>query len=293
MSSNILRPAGHKLVRVGNKLHPITHSFVVKRNTKDEPPPPNGFIFEFYNSAGNANIVTSGSANMLENAMTASGPIWTNQDAWQAMAFEVRIRNDTQWQWGYFPHEAMQYHNVYSTITGAGNKTWVPGVPTMRQEARGQPSKVNGLTWDEVMDYPGLLADGMWHHMPVRFPFPHLQWRERDGHPGMGVNKNTDVWVWNFEYHCACRWWDDPCTCVLYPDYVCWLRGGDDSRISSWFRNTPIDGSLFPPSSQGWTWNPTGGAFRDGEWESNRTSGVKRLPLEHWHRPWKRYPHLA
>jgi hypothetical protein len=278
------------LIGALNQLHPITNTFVVR--PQQEPPPPNGFIFEFYNSTGDSNLVFTG---MLENVMSTIGQIWTGQDAWQAMQFEVRINwSDTQWRWDFFPHGNMQYHNVYSTISGAGHRNWIPGVPSMQQEARGQPEKVNGLTWDEVHAHPGLLRDAMWHSMPVNFPFPHLQWREQDGHPGRGSGWRNDVWVWNFEYHCSCRWWDDiPCTCVLYPDFVCWLRGNDESRLSWWYRDQPIDDDLFLPSTQGWTWNPTGGSFGGGSWASNRTSGFKRLSLDHWHSPWERYPNLT
>jgi len=288
---NNAHPVTNNLVRVGNQLHPITHSFVVRPQNK---PPPNGFIFEFYNSVGNANIVSSGGSSILENAMTTSGQIWTATDAWQSHHLEVRINTaETQWRWDFFPHANMQYQNVYSTITGAGNRSWVTGIPTIQQEQRGQPSKVNGVTSNEVFDHPGMLRDGMWHPMPVHFPFPHLQWRERDGHPGWG-NWRDDMWIWNFEYHCHCRWWDDiPCTCVLYPDYVCWLRGDDESRLSWWHREMEIDDALFPPSTQGWTWDPTGGVFGNGSWISNRTSGVRRISLDHWQSPWERYPNLT
>jgi hypothetical protein len=270
------------------QLHPIMHTFVAR------PPPPSGFIFEFYNQLGNANIVTAAFRNSLENTMTASGRIITGQDAWQSHQLEVRIRScETQWRWDFFPHGNMQYVDLYSTISGAGHRNWVHGIPSMRQEQSGNSARVNGVTANEVFDHPGLPRDAMWHSMPVNFPFPHLQWRETIGHPGRWDEWRDDMWVWNFEYHCWCRWWDDvPCTCPLFPDYVCWLRGEDENQLSLWFRDMGIDDTLFLPSTQGWTWNPTGGAFGSGQWVSNRTSGVKRISLEHWDKPWERYPHL-
>ena len=300
-------PVNKTMVNVGGVLYPVTRNFVVKPSGEQrillpiqdkfiikEAAPPNGFIFEFYNSPSDASIVSAAWRDMLENAMTTSGQIWTGTDAWQSHQLEVRIRADeTQWRWDFFPHANMQYVKLYSTISGAGNRNWVRGVPTMQQEISGNPARVNGVTSNEVFNHPGLLRDAMWHPMPVNFPFPHLQWRESIGHPGRLDEWRDDMWVWNFEYHCHCRWWDDiPCTCVLYPDFVCWLRGDDISRLSWWFREMEIDDTLFPPSTQGWTWNPTGGSFGGGQWVSNRTSGIKRLSLDHWNRPWKRYPNL-
>ena len=285
--SFVVKPNGEQ-----NRLFPIQNKFVVKQAEMSQPTPPNGFIFEFYNHIGSSNMAGIW-GHTLENAMTTTGQIWTDTDAWQSHQLEVRIHwLETLWRWDFFPHSNMQYHNVYSTISGAGHKSWVQGIPTMQQEPRGQPSKVNGMTADVIFSHPGLLRDGAWHPMPVNFPFPHLQWNENDLAPGREIWRD-DMWIWNFEYHCSCRWWSDiTCTCILYPDFVCWLRGDDANRLSWSYRDTPIDDSLFPPSTQGWTWNPSGGSFGGGSWSSNRTRGFKRLSLDHWHRPWERYPHL-
>jgi hypothetical protein len=299
----ILYPVSHSFV-VGERdsvawdkqkmLFPVTDKFIIKPVVIIELPPPNGFIFEFYNGIGSSDIVLFESDKTLENATNANNIIWTGQDAWQSMSFEVRInRDNTHWRWDYYPQSNMQYHNIYSQFTNAGHKYWVPGLASLDQIGPGgDPSKVNGLTWDVVNNYPGLLADGMWHPMPVNFPFPHLQWREQDGVPSEANRKRNDVWGWNFEYQCHCRWMDVDCTCVLYPDYVCWIRGTDESNLSWWCKDAPIDDSLFLPSTQGWTWNPTGGSFGGGRWESNRTSGMRRISLDHWNKPWERYPDL-
>jgi hypothetical protein len=133
------------------QLYPVQNKFIIKPGA-DGSPPLNGFIFEFYNSTGTAGIVFGGGSEMLENATSAGSIIWTGQDAWQAHMPVVRLNwGETHWMWDFYPNADMQYHNVYSEFINAGHRSWVQGLASLnRIGPAGCPSKVNGLTADEI-----------------------------------------------------------------------------------------------------------------------------------------------
>ena len=263
---NIQAPSPKSLVRVGNQLHPITHSFVVKPRHERE----NVMIFEYFCDHRLPNVPGA------QGSTTVNGEIVYDFKHHQGHHLTVDVdTNDNAWRWDFLPMSDFIVTEYKMLTHRAAHGGWVQGSPLIRiQPPAWRPEPCLVHVQDTVF-----WADGRWldASVPRHFPFPHTftaapgrsprPWREIEG---------SHAWF-SFDYFeewCEETW--EPID--RRPYYVMWIRGPESLNWSWAHRNAAIDDALFTGRPNWWDWPPR------PSWQ--------RISPEWYDEPWKRYPHL-
>ena len=264
---NNAHPVTNNLVRVGNQLHPITHSFVVRPRLMHDVR-----IFEFYNSYSIYSAPMLPNVDPLplvpgmEGATTINDSVAIGQRSYQGAEVLVWHRlADGHWQWNFFPMSDVKQVLIRLNARPDAFRSWVDGAAVLGVDSPDGPRPQLYEYFDAIQ-----WADNMWHppSRPMNIPFPHNYVPFEGWTPPWTPWGPSHAWMFMFN-----GWGED----IERVDYVFWIRGPASLPWPTNLRNMHINDDLFPPGgSSSW-------------WPESR---IRRLSPEWYERPWERYPHL-